>query len=133
MPFKTHYKWICNHSHSNADKWNRCNICRRADYRKTHPEIIPQTEKDRQLRAAFKITEAEYITILTEQNGVCAICKRPETATRLGKVKALAVDHSHSTSKNRGLLCQKCNVGLGHFEDNQALLLAAVEYLKRFN
>lgn len=109
-----------------------CNKCRRMRYRETHPKIVPQTTKDRDLRAAFKMTEAEYLDKLTKQNGVCANCKKPETAIRNGKVKALAVDHSHLTGKNRGLLCQKCNIGIGQFNESPELLISAAQYLRSY-
>jgi len=31
----------------------------------------------------------------------------------------------------RGLLCRKCNVGLGSFDDNKEFLLSAVDYLNK--
>ena len=111
---------------------SRCNECRKIEYRKTHPVVIPQTEKDRQLRAAFDMPEAEYLDKLVKQNGVCAICKKPETVTRLGKLKALAVDHNHTTGKNRGLLCQKCNTGMGQFNESPELLISAAQYLRSY-
>lgn len=58
------------------------------------------------------------------QNGCCKICKSKENE------KFLSVDHCHKTNKFRGLLCQKCNTGLGLFNDDQKLLLIAIEYLK---
>lgn len=52
---------------------------------------------------------------------VCAIC---------GTDSNLCVDHDHTTKKLRGILCKKCNVGLGMFKDDQELLSRAIEYLK---
>ena len=45
--------------------------------------------------------------------------------------RKLAVDHSHSTGKFRGVLCANCNTGLGMFRDSPDLLKKAVEYLQR--
>ena len=74
----------------------------------------------------FGINSAEYQKQLEMQGGGCAICGKQETT--LGK-KYLAVDHHHATGKVRGLLCGSCNKGLGHFQDNPALLSEAVLYL----
>ena len=54
------------------------------------------------------------------------ICKAPETLQN----KNLAVDHCHKTGKVRGLLCSKCNKGLGLFKDSKELLTTAIEYLE---
>lgn len=84
------------------------------------------------LKYKFGIVIAEYNTILEAQNGVCAICKQPETAKdmRRGKVKSLAVDHNHKTGKIRGLLCDRCNTSIGKFNDDPNLIEKAVEYLR---
>jgi hypothetical protein len=65
--------------------------------------------------------------LIKNHNGVCDICgtDKPGYAGR-----RLAIDHDHSTGIVRGMLCQKCNVGLGNFNDNPDLLLKAVQYLK---
>lgn len=52
----------------------------------------------------------------------CEIC---------GSDAALAIDHCHSSRKIRGMLCQQCNVGIGMFRDDEALLRRAIQYLKR--
>lgn len=41
----------------------------------------------------------------------------------------LVVDHDHSTKKIRGVLCNKCNKGLGLFRDSPDLLEYARIYL----
>ena len=63
--------------------------------------------------------------MLEAQNGRCKICG---TDTPMG-TGAFHVDHCHMTNKVRGLLCHKCNVGLGHFNDNISLLSTAILYL----
>jgi hypothetical protein len=76
-----------------------------------------------------------YERMLKEQGGVCAICGQPPS----GRHRNLSVDHDHSCCPGkrscgkcvRGLLCSPCNIALGGFQDDQARLLRAVEYLRR--
>jgi hypothetical protein len=103
----------------------------RADYRREHRETYAMDWKDHHLRTTFDITLADYGRMLVEQEGKCGICGGEETSTRNGKVKALGVDHDHTTGKIRGLLCVACNTGIGKFKDNRDLLLAAVKYLDK--
>ena len=71
-----------------------------------------------------------YAALVERAGGRCEICRQPTAA-------ALSLDHRHSCCgpENaclkcvRGLLCRACNAGLGMFQDNPALLLAAVDYL----
>lgn len=90
--------------------------------------------KDAKLRARYKITIDQYNILSEIQGGVCAICKKPETMRFSKKsplTRPLGVDHCHTTSKVRGLLCSRCNSGIGHLHDNIDLLQSAIEYLKR--
>ena len=82
------------------------------------------------LRKSYGIEPEEYDALLTQQDGVCAICGLPERAK--GK-NYLAVDHCHVTGRIRGLLCSNCNHGIGHLKDNRDLLLAAIKYLEVHN
>lgn len=50
----------------------------------------------------------------------CAICDSAEP---------LVVDHDHKTGAIRGMLCNHCNRGLGHFKDDPILLELAANYL----
>ena len=50
----------------------------------------------------------------------CVIC---------GSEEELVVDHCHKTNTIRGMLCNHCNRGLGHFRDDPDLLEFARIYL----
>ena len=76
----------------------------------------------------FSVTPADYDARLKAQGGVCAICGLEETQAMK---KHLNIDHDHETGLNRGLLCNSCNVGLGHFQDSEILLRLAIAYLRR--
>lgn len=71
-----------------------------------------------------------YDTMYAAQDGVCAICRQPETKMVNGKVRRLCIDHDHKTGLVRRLLCNDCNYGLGCFKDDPALLEAAIAYLR---
>jgi hypothetical protein len=77
------------------------------------------------------IDAQRYQDMLREQNGVCAICHKPETAPdkASGKTKDLAIDHDHKTGAVRALLCSACNTALGLFNDDPALLAKAQQYV----
>lgn len=77
------------------------------------------------LEEKYGITKSQYIAKFTEQGGVCAICHHPPDSDKL-----LDVDHCHRTNKLRGLLCRKCNQGVGYFNDDIELLERVIEYLE---
>jgi hypothetical protein len=78
------------------------------------------------LRHRYGTTLEWYRQRLDEQGGVCAICKGVS-------LKRLGVDHNHQTGEVRGLLCVKCNAGIGNFNENPSLMYAAVQYLGRWS
>src|SRR6516164_480191 len=82
------------------------------NYRQTSPDKV----RDAELRKRYGIGVEKYDAMVSEQNGLCAICMRAETSTnpRTGKPRALAVDHCHRSGHVRKLLCQNCNQGLGN-------------------
>jgi len=82
------------------------------------------TARNTYLITEYGITLVEYREMAALQNGLCAICGE---VCKSGRV--LAVDHDHVTGVNRGLLCIRCNNGLGNFRDDLDLLTAAINYL----
>ena len=80
----------------------------------------------------YGVTKEEYDTMYESQGGVCAMCKHPETAKdpKHGKIRELAVDHDHLTGRVRGLLCGRCNTGIGKFGDN---LDVTIQYLTQYS
>lgn len=74
----------------------------------------------------YGLSLAQYTALLGRQEGRCAICHELADENL-----ALAADHDHATGAIRGLLCSRCNNGLGSFRDDPALLRSAIEYLSR--
>jgi len=62
----------------------------------------------------------ETLKSLIETTKECTIC---------GANSDLVVDHNHRTNKIRGMLCNRCNQGLGQFKDDPMLLEMARIYL----
>ena len=75
----------------------------------------------------YGLSKNDYELLLHSQNGTCAICKSSDSQTSLSKW--LFVDHCHKTGKIRGLLCNKCNSGLGAFDENIDVINNSIEYL----
>lgn len=87
-------------------------------------------EIKKRLKEQYDLTLEQYDTMFEAQKGVCAICRSPETAKgNHGNIRRLSVDHNHKTGVVRGLLCSKCNAGIGYFDDDPAILAEAIRYL----
>lgn len=92
------------------------------------PEEAKKINRRENLKRNYGITPEEYDALSEAQNGLCAICERPET--RKGMEGQLVVDHCHDTNEVRGLLCSECNVGMGKLNDDPDLLRKAIDYLE---
>ena len=125
--------------------YKQCNCCRR---KKPHAEYSKRTassdglqprckdcsadiqkqnyEKDKRrnawLKRAYGLTLKDYEYMYSQQGGLCKICNR--------HFPQLVVDHNHHTGDIRGLLCDKCNRGLGYFDDSIEFINNASEYLE---
>jgi hypothetical protein len=70
----------------------------------------------------------KYEKMFETQNGICAICGLEQQSTRNIR---LCVDHCHDTGMVRGLLCDRCNRGIGLLQDDYRILDKASTYLRR--
>lgn len=77
--------------------------------------------------AQYGLTPIEFDRMFAEQNGDCGICRK-KLELEAGKC---TVDHRHEDGSVRGLLCHQCNLGIGLFRDDPALMREAAAYLER--
>jgi hypothetical protein len=84
------------------------------------------------LRYNYGLSIEAWETLLTSQNGRCAICQRLPSELKSGRAKRqrLHVDHDHEANKIRGLLCEDCNFGIGKFSEDPEWLERAAAYLR---
>lgn len=95
---------------------------RRKSYLKQREKYL-QYSAEYSLKRKFNLSKEDYQKLLDIQQTVCAICGKTSK-------RALAVDHCHKTGKIRGLLCSKCNRGIGYLNDDPFLLKKTLEYLE---
>lgn len=127
-----------------ADKYNAagerlCVDCRyhlpleKFYYETARSRYSSRCTKCNSLRSLYQINRRDFDEMMEAQGGACAIC-----LTVLDSSK-LVVDHSHSCCPGRiscgkcirGLLCQGCNIGIGHFNDSVERMVFAVAYISR--
>jgi hypothetical protein len=107
---------------------------RKSGYELVCRECKSDVNRNYLLKNTFNVTLEEYNRMLKLQNNVCGICEKSETTKNKNNViYSLSIDHCHTTGQIRGLLCRKCNSGLGMFKDSEILLLKAIKYLKDLN
>jgi len=107
-----------------VDKCTRKQSYVQAELCLAHHQQSPKGQNQK-LKAIYGITFEQFTFMLQLQNGVCAICKQPESRNQ-----RLSVDHDHETGQVRGLLCFACNAGIGFLQDSSEVLEKAKQYLK---
>jgi hypothetical protein len=107
--------------------WYESNKDKRILYCKVYRESRTEIARATWLNYKYKLTIEEYNEMLALQNNSCASCdiNQDQLSTNL------CVDHNHTTFKNRGLLCNKCNTALGLFKDEQQNMLRAIDYIHK--
>jgi len=118
------YKWKARRDGLTA----YCKVCFLEKNEKWHgnnPEESLKSRRATKRKREFGITHDDMQKMLDDQENKCKIC---ETGVDFGS----AVDHCHKTGKIRGILCRKCNLGLGAFKDNIDFIEKAIKYLEKY-
>jgi hypothetical protein len=103
-----------------------CNAMWQRGWRVRNRDKVLEHGRRHDLKRHYGITATEYDARVLAQRGVCAICREP-----CASGQRLSVDHDHATNVVRGLLCHKCNHGLGNFDDTPERLRLAALYLEK--
>jgi recombination endonuclease VII len=116
--------------HANRDKI-------RATYNQQYQEdeFVRLKIAESSRREKYNLEPEEYQAKLEKQGHRCVICKKENDSGR-----PLCVDHDHACCSGgkscgkcvRGLLCVKCNAGLGSFQDNPDFLRVAAQYIESY-
>lgn len=87
----------------------------------------PHVKKQRQeyaMKYYYGVTIEQKKEMWLKQNKKCLICKKNI------EWEDSRLDHDHVSRKVRGILCDDCNLLLGHSFDKIEILKAATQYLK---
>ncbi len=130
---------------------------RKKEYIKTHPEIVLAAKKrfkkstrgiigmkkyaksakgraavkrskdKHRLKWAYGLSNEDKAAMYIAQHNKCAICQKELLINKLG------IDHCHHSGIVRGLLCSNCNRGIGLFQENEEIIIAALKYVQEGN
>ncbi len=97
-----------------------------------HNENFSKAEYFRRIKRNYDLEMQDYFDMWDKTKGMCFICntKLKSCVVEESEGVRAVVDHCHSTNKVRGILCHKCNGGLGQFDDRLDFLKRAVQYLE---
>jgi hypothetical protein len=93
--------------------------------RSVDPKLMAQRVREANRRALYGLEPADFDAMLENQAGLCAVCCKAMTPGN-----DTNIDHCHETGRIRGLLCRRCNSGLGHLQDSLLFVSGAAVYLQ---
>lgn len=105
----------------------RCTQCAseyQREYRKRRPPRKPTALENRRRADKHRYGLTYEQSDALRSIKVCQVCGNPP-----GK-KPLVIDHDHETGEVRGVLCQHCNLSIGHAFDDPERLRALANYLE---
>lgn len=107
-----------------------CHVEKNRRWREKNREKDRLNGRNAYLRRQFGIGIEEEARMLAECGNRCEICG--ESPSGVGKsTRRLHVDHDAGSGQIRGMLCSKCNQGIGMFNHKPERLHAAAAYLIR--
>lgn len=85
----------------------------------------PLYQSQQMRRVRYDVDVDEFSRLYELNDGRCHLC-----CDELRADRSTVIDHCHATGRIRGLLCNRCNTGLGRLGDNEAGLLRALAYVR---
>lgn len=125
-PNRPHYgKGLCHSCWSTRNRRNNPKkLAQHRAYSRHYNKKFSKRRRFNIKKYKYGITEPYFDALLLKQKNSCKICKH-----FFSEELYPCVDHDHQSGKIRGLLCAKCNYGLGNFKDDVKRLAAAIDYL----
>ncbi len=109
---------------------SRCNVCTLEMHRqkkRNNPALYAANQRRNDLKTKYGITVDQYEEMLKSQGYCCKICLSKTSGRKSG---VFLVDHDHNTGNVRALLCARCNVGLGNFDEDIERLRRVILYIE---
>lgn len=106
-----------------ATQCKRCRQVLNEVWQQAHQDQVARANRAGVLRRKYAMTLDQEEELLAQQEHACAICRTPFDGVYPH------VDHCHRTGRIRGLLCSKCNHGLGLLGDDLLHIERALRYL----
>lgn len=115
--------------HGTSGECKPCHALTGAEWREANREKAREGARHSARKYRLGVTKSEYLEIIERAQGLCEVCGCDPERDRPEK-PFLAVDHNHATGEVRGALCYRCNIAIGHMEDDPDRLIAAARYLQ---
>jgi Recombination endonuclease VII len=106
--------------------YKHSNECRQRQYA-SDPELRARASR-RNTVQKYGITSEQYDAMIRAQEGLCKLCRLP----LFDEPRKPVIDHCHMTRVVRGVIHNRCNVGIGMLKDDPILVKRALEYLEAF-
>jgi|LauGreDrversion4_2_1035121.scaffolds.fasta_scaffold119947_7 hypothetical protein len=144
---------ICGPVGVGYDSYNNQFYCREkaskalAKRKADNPDFNKYIQKQKQNHRwmyVYKLDQDQVISMFQDQNGQCCICFS-SISLETSAQNAAHIDHDHNCCSNnassssplcgncnRGLLCSRCNLAIGNFNDDIDLMKSAIVYLEKY-
>ncbi len=93
-------------------------------WRKANPDKERLCDRNWYLKHSYKISHEIFVKMVEYRKGRCDICG-------VYHGEKLCVDHDKVTGMIAGLLCKRCNTGIGMLYEDPIVLQKAIEYVRR--
>jgi DNA-directed RNA polymerase subunit M/transcription elongation factor TFIIS len=116
-------KQFARHDRDGLQNWCRSCMNKESTRSRQQPErrrVRSTQEHKRISMKVYGLSSEEYDLLMGKR--VCEVC---------GGTTKITLDHNHKTGKAAGVLCMKCNLALGHMQDNPVTIRKLAEYAER--